>query len=362
MVRDIISNLKESGSSVLLTGHTGFKGTWMTLLLESLGIEVFGYSLPPTESSLYTRLKRADKIVEVFDDIRNKNNLNAFFSQVKPKYVIHMAAQPLVRVSYEKPIETFEINVMGTINVINAANLSDSVDTIGIVTTDKVYQNNNLGRRFVESDPLLGLDPYSASKVAAESVVKSWINIQKARGGPKLLSLRAGNVIGGGDLAHDRIIPDLVRGIASNSSVEIRNPLSTRPWQHVLDPLIGYLLGISKVSSGLVLQENALNFGPTEPSYSVEQLLIIINENFPGLIKYKLRELEIKGVEESRLLDLDSGLAAKTLGWTPAWSQRQAIIATLKWWRDTEIGALTAQKATEGDIEKLIEFHGLKGV
>lgn len=362
MVRDLISNLKGSGSSVLLTGHTGFKGTWMTLLLERLGIEVYGYSLPPDESSLYSRLNRANKIVEVFDDIRNVNNLNSFFSRVKPKYVLHMAAQPLVRVSYEKPIETFEINVMGTINVINAANLSGSVDTIGIVTTDKVYQNNNLGRKFVESDPLLGLDPYSASKVAAESVVKSWINIQKAEGGPKLLSLRAGNVIGGGDLAHDRIIPDLVRGITSDSLVEIRNPLSTRPWQHVLDPLIGYLLGISKVSSGLLLQENALNFGPSEPSYSVKQLISIIDENFPGLVKHKLRELDPNDVKESTMLDLDSGLATKTLCWTPAWSQRQAIIATLEWWRDTEIGELTAQKATERDIEKLIEFYGLSGV
>jgi CDP-glucose 4,6-dehydratase len=362
MVRDLISNLKQSDSSVLLTGHTGFKGTWMTLLLERLGIEVFGYSLQPTESSLYNRLGRVGKIVEVFDDIRNQDKLNSFFSSVKPKYVIHMAAQPLVRVSYEQPIETFEINVMGTINVINASILTGGVDTIGIVTTDKVYQNNNLGRRFTESDPLQGLDPYSASKVAAESVVKSWINIQKVKGGPQLVSLRAGTVIGGGDLAHDRIIPDLVRGVISNSLVEIRNPLSTRPWQHVLDPLFGYLLGISKVSSGFPIKENAINFGPTEPSYSVEQLIDIIEKNFPGVVKYKFRDFEENDVKESVFLDLDSELARNTLGWTPVWSQEQAIIATFKWWQVITNKKLSAQLSIEKDIEKLIEFYGLKGI
>ena len=362
MVGELISNLKKGGSSVLLTGHTGFKGTWMTLLLERLGIEVFGYSLEPTESSLFARLNRTNKIVEVFDDIRNVNKLNSFLASVKPKYVIHMAAQPLVRISYEQPIETFDINVMGTINVINASILSGSVDTIGIVTTDKVYENKNLGRKFIESDPLQGSDPYSASKVAAESVVKSWINIQKAKGGPKLLSLRAGNVIGGGDLAHDRLIPDLVRGMNSESLVEIRNPLSTRPWQHVLDPLIGYLCGVSKVSSGFLLKENALNFGPTESSYSVRKLVSIIDECFPEIVKCKFKDFESSDVNEAILLDLDSELAATTLGWRPAWSQKQAIIATFKWWQDVEKNMLSAQRATDNDIERLIEFHGINGV
>ena len=362
MARNLISKLQESGSSILITGHTGFKGTWMTLLLEKLGIKVFGYSLEPTDSSLYTRLNRTNKIVEVFDDIRNVNSLNSFFSRVRPRYVIHMAAQPLVRISYDKPIETFEINVMGTINVISASILSGNVNTIGIVTTDKVYRNSNLGRRFIESDPLEGFDPYSASKVAAESVVKSWINIQKTKGGPKLLSLRAGNVIGGGDLAHDRIIPDLVRGMITDRLVEIRNPLSTRPWQHVLDPLFGYLLGISKASSGFTPDENAFNFGPTEPSYSVGQLINIMEANFPQFVKYKLRNFEANDVKESILLDLDSELATTTLGWTPAWSQEQAIIATFNWWQDIEKSRLSAQIATNNDIEKLIKFHGIAGV
>jgi CDP-glucose 4,6-dehydratase len=357
MVRDLISNLKQSGSPVLLTGHTGFKGTWMTLLLEKLGIEVFGYSLEPTESSLYTRLNRADKIVEVFDDIRNVNNLNSFFLRVKPKYVIHMAAQPLVRVSYEQPIETFEINVMGTINVINASILSGNVDTIGIVTTDKVYQNNNLGRRFKESDPLGGFDPYSASKVATESVVKSWINIQKTKGGPKLLSLRAGNVIGGGDLAHDRIIPDLVRGIISSSSVEIRNPHSTRPWQHVLDPLKGY---IGLLEHTLQTGESlAMNFGPREASLSVEQVVIRSRECWSDISENKDQTfLETKQslvqFAESENLDLNSSLASSLLGWNPKWDQYESIERTLKWWHSVECKKMDAETLCVSEVEEAL--------
>ena len=357
MAKDLISNLKLSGSSFLVTGHTGFKGTWLTLLLEELGFEVFGYSLEPTETSLYTRLQRTNKIVEVFADIRDEKKLNDFFADLKPSFVVHMAAQPLVLESYKKPKETFDVNVMGTANILSASFNSKSVKAVGIVTTDKVYRNNNIEQRFIETDPLEGNDPYSASKVATESVVNAWNSIFKGSNGPELVSLRAGNVIGGGDFAENRIMPDIVRGIISGESIRIRNLLSSRPWQHVLDPLHGYLLGIASAVSEPEFSKKAYNFGPSEPSYSVGQLLKIIESEFPKLISYSSDDGSNTKHYESKLLDLDSSLAKNNLGWEPVWSQKSAIISTIKWWKEVLEDKSSPIQATQNDIQTFLSLQ-----
>jgi CDP-glucose 4,6-dehydratase len=360
MARNLISKLQENGSSILITGHTGFKGTWMTLLLEKLGIEVFGYSLEPTESSLYNRLSRADKIVEIFEDIRNEKALNDFIFQVKPTFVIHMAAQPLVLESYKKPKETFDVNVLGTANVLNASLAVDSVKVVGVITTDKVYRNNNIGRKFIETDPLEGFDPYSASKVATESVINAWRSIYSQQNNKKIVSLRSGNVIGGGDFAENRIMPDLVRGMMSGETVKIRNTMSTRPWQHVLDPLYGYLLGIAYSDSKPEFPSSAYNFGPSESSYSVGALLEVIENEFPGLIRYAIDENSTDFPYESKLLDLDSNLAREELGWEPVWSQESAITSTIKWWKKVLEKNCTPTAAMENDIRKFLLTRGFK--
>jgi CDP-glucose 4,6-dehydratase len=254
--------LRELPGPLLLTGHTGFKGTWMTFLLEHLNVHVVGYSLHAEKDSLYDRAERTAAIPEVFADIRDYETLEKFIDQQKPSTIIHMAAQPLVLKSYENPRETFDVNVMGTVNVLDIAFKKDFVKAIIVVTTDKVYRNDNSGRAFVETDPLEGKDPYSASKVGTESVVAAWQQITKVSGGPRVVSVRAGNVIGGGDWATDRLIPDFLRAIDAGETLRIRSPNSVRPWQHVLEPLSGYLMLAERlVTDGATFAE-AWNFGP----------------------------------------------------------------------------------------------------
>ena len=356
MLNKAISTLRNSPGPILITGHTGFKGTWLTLLLEELGIATVGYSLSEEDNSMYQRLNRRGKIPEVFGDISDTEKLQNFFVTTKPSFVLHMAAQSLVLESYKNPAKTFETNVMGTVNVINAAFNIKSVEAVGIVTTDKVYRNNNDGKRFRESDPLEGKDPYSASKVAAESVAQAWRQIQKIDGGPRLVSLRAGNVIGGGDLAANRIIPDLIRGIISKEIVEIRNIDSTRPWQHVLDPVLGYLLALVEIKNQN--NSNSYNFGPIDSSFSVYKLLEIVNFNFPNRINTKISVSTFSELE-SKFLDLDSTLANRNLNWSPLWTQEKAIIATFNWWFNLLDKKMDPIESTRLDIKKLIDFHGL---
>jgi CDP-glucose 4,6-dehydratase len=350
VIFDSIATLQRIGGPVLITGHTGFKGIWMTLLLERLGLEVVGYSLPASESSLYNRIGRQGKVIEILDDIRNKNRLEDFFLITNPKFVIHMAAQPLVMQSYVNPFETFETNVMGTINVLEAAFKTDSVKVVGVVTTDKVYRNHGTGRRFVEQDHLEGNDPYSASKVATEAVIASWRNIQKVSGGPKIVSLRAGNVIGGGDFSENRIMPDIIRGLMNNNPVVIRNSNSTRPWQHVLDPLTGYLSAIIHANGNLC--SDAFNFGPTEESYSVSKLLEIIEVYFPNMIEFQLSNAPKILKFESDLLDIDSSLSQRELGWHATWSQEEAIKSTIDWWQKVLFKNVDPLTLCLEDIEK----------
>jgi CDP-glucose 4,6-dehydratase len=326
------ARLKELNGPVLVTGHTGFKGTWLTLLLEELGVSVVGYALPPHEDSLYSRLGRTNQIPEIYGDIRDLSSVKKAFSIFEPAAVIHLAAQPLVIESYETPIETFETNVMGTVNILDTAIKSNSVKGIVAVTTDKVYRNDDSGKQFLESDPLSGEDPYSASKVGTESVVKAYQNISSIKDGPAIVVVRSGNVVGGGDMSDNRLMPDLIKALYNKNQITIRNPKSTRPWQHVLDPLAGYLLSLEKAL--IDRKHSAYNFGPQGFSLSVEFVAEIALNHWDDslaikdvVIAEKLQEIE------SIQLNLDSNKAEAELGWRPQWNQVDAVVATVVWWK-----------------------------
>ena len=323
--------LRELQGPLLLTGHTGFKGTWMTFLLEHLNVSVVGYSLAAARDSLYARAGRTGAIPEVFSDIRDYEALERFIDLHKPTTIIHMAAQPLVLKSYEKPRETFEVNVMGTANVLDIAFKRDFVKAIIVVTTDKVYRNDNSGQAFIETDPLGGKDPYSTSKVGAEAVVAAWQQIAKVSEGPRVVSVRAGNVIGGGDFAENRLIPDLIRGIHSGKVVEIRNPESTRPWQHVLDPLTGYLAALEIKANDFDFEN--YNFGPINNPITVFDLTKIAQQIFPSIIIQVQSPLQTKVPhQEATALALNSSLAKERLHWEPVMDQKTAIRSTFEWW------------------------------
>ena len=324
--------LRKLPGPVLITGHTGFKGTWLTLLLQQLNVSVIGLSLAPEKDSLFDRADRTGLIPEACLDVRDAEGVADFFTKFQPSAVIHMAAQPLVLESYVTPRETFETNVMGTVNVLNAALKTTSVSAVVIVTTDKVYRNENTGAAFKESDPLEGKDPYSASKVGAEAAVAAWQQIAKVQGGPKVISVRAGNVIGGGDWSLDRLVPDLVRGLISGEMVQVRNPESTRPWQHVLDPLHGYVMALEALLSGQELV--SLNFGPSEKSMSVREICqhVSLEKRFPGGLKIQYQNNS--NGKESKYLGLDSSQAGKSINWKQRWSQKEALNLTLDWWSE----------------------------
>jgi CDP-glucose 4,6-dehydratase len=325
------SQLRALPGPILVTGHTGFKGTWLTLLLERLGIETIGFSLIPEDNSLYNRLNRTSCIPEIIGDIRDETLVSKVFNDHKPSAVIHMAAQPLVLESYKSPVETFQTNVLGTVNILNAAVNQNSVRSVIAVTTDKVYSNQNLGRRFQESDSLMGKDPYSASKVGSEAAISAWQQISELKDGPRIVSVRAGNVIGGGDWSDDRLLPDLIRGFSEGREVTLRNPSNSRPWQHALDPLCGYLYALE--ASLLGKNETAYNFGPIEKSLTVKEVATIASNAWGPGAKFAFDHNYTNSKLESAFLELDSSLAIRDLNWEPIWSQEEAIRLTVSWWR-----------------------------
>jgi CDP-glucose 4,6-dehydratase len=333
---------------VLVTGHTGFKGTWLTLLLEELGVEVVGYSLAPEVDSLYSRIGREGKILEEYADIRNLSSIQNFIMRTKPVAVFHLAAQPLVMQSYKSPRETFETNVLGTVNLLDAAFQANSVKAVIAITTDKVYRNDNSGFAFKESDALSGKDPYSASKVGSEAAIAAWRQIAKSVGGPKVVATRAGNVIGGGDWANDRLIPDLVRGFSQGKTVQVRNPLSTRPWQHVLDPLLGYICVLQEVLKGGDIE--AINFGPKEASMRVSEVVEIASRCW-GVSSGVILKPAIEKVYEANELELNSDLAIELLDWKPVWSQAGAVEATIEWWKGLFHEEMNPRDLCEKDIK-----------
>jgi len=350
--------LRELPGPLLLTGHTGFKGTWMTFLLEHLNVPLVGYSLPAAKNSLYDRADRVGAIPEVFADIRDYETLEKFVDLQKPSTIIHMAAQPLVLKSYESPRETFDVNVMGTVNMLDIAFKKEFVKAIIVVTTDKVYRNNNSGRAFVEDDPLEGKDPYSASKVGTESVVAAWQQLAKVSGGPSVASARGGNVIGGGDFGIDRLIPDLVRGVLDGRQTVIRNPKSTRPWQHVLDPLWGYVKLLESIYSGL--QIASLNFGPGGSALSVERVVEIGKTQWEKIevrLEPELDKVNEFHLMEAKELDLDVSQAKKMINWESIITQEEAIRATFNWWRCHLTESKSAEFLVKTEVEKFANLQ-----
>ena len=330
MEKGVGALLKNLEGPVLVTGHTGFKGTWLIRYLKILGIEAVGYSLPPRADSLFSKLDLSGEITEEFGDIRRLDDFSQFVQSTKPGVILHLAAQALVSDSYLDPIGTFETNVMGTANVLQVGKSTPGLKAIGVVTTDKVYRNQNDKIRFKEDDPIFGSDPYSASKAACENVIQAWRHIASENHEFPISSLRAGNVIGGGDLSPSRLIPDLVRGHSNRTEVVIRNLQSTRPWQHVLDPLTGYLLAVEHSIREATHQ--TFNFGPDEPSLSVGDVVDIFQQEWPDL---QIVHSPITSSKyESNFLDLNSDLAKNVLSWRPVYKQKTAIRQTINWWDD----------------------------
>ena len=339
---------------ILVTGHTGFKGTWLTFLLERLGVPTVGYSLAPEKNSLYDRAQLAGKIPEIYADIRDAETLKKFIAIHRPSAIIHMAAQPLVLQSYKTPRETFDVNVMGTVDILDQAFATDFVKAVIVVTTDKVYRNNNSGKAFVESDPLEGKDPYSASKVGAEAAVSAWQQIQKISGGPKVVSVRAGNVIGGGDWAENRLIPDLVRGFISGKPIEIRNPESTRPWQHVLEPLVGYLMTLEYVLGGGFI--SSINFAPEELNMSVIEVVGIAKKSWGTGTEINFKNYLEKSELESTNLTLNSQYSHKLFPQLLSIKQESAVNLAIKWWKDIHDLELTPQQACFKNIDSYLSL------
>lgn len=334
---------------VLVTGHTGFKGAWLSLWLEQVGAEVFGISLPAQPGSLYERAGLQGRWREALVDIRDREALTAAVRSFEPAIVFHLAAQPLVGVGYEDPVGTFETNVMGTVNLVDVVRRVPATKGCVLVTTDKVYRNDESGRALKEGDPLGGSDPYSASKSSAEHVAVAWSNLWEAGSGPRIVTARAGNVVGGGDFAERRLLPDLVRAFASRTPARVRNPSSTRPWQHVLDPLHGYLLLGERILRDESAPE-AVNLGPLhEHPVSVVADLAV---ELWGEGASWTRDTD-DGPPESRLLALDSGLARRALRWRPTWDMGKSVGRTLNWWKEV----LRGQPAEEMCLIDIATFE-----
>ncbi len=327
---------------VLVTGHTGFKGAWLSLWLQSLGAEVTGLARGvPTQPSLYALADVGAHMRELEGDVRDPGAVREALRQARPEVVLHLAAQPLVRRSLRDPAMTYEVNVMGTVNVLEAVRQErEEVLAVVVVTSDKCYENPAGGsRRFVEDDPLGGSDPYSSSKACAELVARAYRrSFFSADGAPRLATARAGNVIGGGDWGEDRLVPDTMRAVQSGKPLEVRNPGAVRPWQHVLSPLAGYLRlaealaqGEDAVSSGTEAA-GAWNFGPAaEDVQPVSWIVQRLAELWDGELSWRLDDAE--NPPEAGHLALDSSAAGRLLHWQPRWSLADALELIVEWHR-----------------------------
>jgi CDP-glucose 4,6-dehydratase len=320
--------------SVFITGHTGFKGGWLALWLSELGANVYGYSLKaPTDINFFKVINLKKKIKKsTIGDIRNLPGLQNSICNANPSIIFHMAAQSLVRQSYVDPLETFSTNLIGTINVFEAARKIKSVKAIVNITTDKCYENYETNKPYSEIDRLGGLDPYSSSKACSEIATSAYRSSFLNKSGIKIASARAGNVIGGGDWANDRLIPDFFRSIDNNKILNIRSPKAVRPWQHVLDPLSGYLMLAEKlVNEGDNFAE-AWNFGPENTgTRTVSWILKRFSKKFK---KAKFKINKQKNYHESKLLNLNISKAKSKLGWKPVWSIESAIDNTIEWYEN----------------------------
>ena len=318
------------GKRVFLTGHTGFKGGWLALWLNSLGAIVKGYALdPPTMPSLFNEAKIDTVIDSQIGDIRDLELFKKSITDFNPDILIHMAAQPLVRYSYAAPVETYETNVMGTVNVLESARACKNLKAIINITTDKCYENDGRSQGYKEDDPMGGYDPYSSSKGCAELVASAYRCSFLQDQGIGVASVRAGNVIGGGDWADDRLIPDILRSFEKNKPIVIRNPKATRPWQHVLEPLSGYLILAQKLYEDQKEYAEGWNFGPNEKD--VKPVDWILDKM---IVKWPSSSWELdknSNPHEADFLKLDISKAESKLGWNPVWELSQTLDKIIDW-------------------------------
>ncbi|MBV9987987.1 MAG: CDP-glucose 4,6-dehydratase [Chitinophagaceae bacterium] len=364
MVNSLFNNIYKD-KRVLITGIFGFKGSWLAFWLAQMGARVYGYSLrPDTELSHYPLLDLTAEVTEA--DIRDDQHLLQVFQNVQPEIVFHLAAQPLVRLSYKNPVETFDVNVMGTLKVFEACRHTPSVRAIVNVTSDKCYQNREWYWGYRETDAMGGHDPYSASKGCAELLTASYRNSYFAPGrfGTEhhtlLASVRAGNVIGGGDWALDRLIPDLVKASMNRTAVSIRYPRSIRPWQHVLDPLSGYLCLGQRLLEGNPAFAEDFNFGPSADTIvTVGEIAEYFKENFAGLQVSLPSPVDAANVHEAVNLRLDCSKAKYKLDWAPVWNVSKTLERTVKWY---QLFIATGKANTAEDLETYINTAKQQGL
>ncbi len=347
-----------SGKKVLVTGNTGFKGSWISQWLLQLNAEIWGYALePPTEPALFNQLELGKEIRHIHGDVRHFAAIKDCLQQVKPDIIFHMAAQSLVRESYLTPLATMETNVMGTANLLEAVRQLKLSTVIVIITSDKSYENQEWLFSYRENDPLGGYDPYSASKGAAEIVASSWRRsffnpAAYKEHGVKVATVRAGNVIGGGDWAKDRIVPDCIRSLQNNEPIRVRNPFATRPWQHVLEPLGGYLLLGAKLLNSeekdLAKYCSAFNFGPLISSNKNVKILVeeIIKCWGNGSWDYNKEE----ALHEASLLNLTIDKAYHLLEWHPLWDFKTTIEKTISWYKESFSNSVRVKELTSQQI------------
>ena len=318
--------------SVFLTGHTGFKGGWLALWLSSMGAKVTGYALAPNTTPNLFDMLAIDSLIEQshIADIRDLATLQKAMSEAKPDIVIHMAAQPLVRYSYANPVETYATNVMGTVHILESTRTIESVRATVVVTTDKCYENRERGAGYREDEAMGGFDPYSSSKGCAELVSSAYRQSYFSKSANHLASARAGNVIGGGDWSEDRLIPDAIKAFESGNTLMIRNPLATRPWQHVLEPLSGYLILAQSLFQDGEKFSSAWNFGPKDAdNRSVQEVISSLCQQWGPDAKWQ--QDSSSQPHEAGLLKLDCSKASKQLRWEPKWNLETAIEKIIQW-------------------------------
>ncbi|MHC5021533.1 MAG: CDP-glucose 4,6-dehydratase [Planctomycetota bacterium] len=340
------------GRRVFLTGHTGFKGSWLTAWLHHLGAAVTGYALAPdTTPALFDVLELDRLCHHQTADVREADGLRWALSAAEPEVVFHLAAQPLVRESYRDPAGTWSTNVTGTINLLEAVRATPSVRVVVVITTDKCYENLEDGRAYTERDALGGYDPYSASKAAAELVCSAWRRSFLHEAGVALATARAGNVLGGGDWAADRLIPDAVRAFAAGDSVQVRYPDAVRPWQHVLEPLRGYLLLAERCWSDRERFGRAFNFGPAQADcVPVRTVLDALAARWGDGARWELAPDAAGQPHEAGLLQLNCELAAAELGWRPVIGLEQCLAMTAEWYRAHAAGDAALDALTRAQI------------
>ncbi|TAK75539.1 MAG: CDP-glucose 4,6-dehydratase [Gammaproteobacteria bacterium] len=344
------------GKKVFITGHTGFKGSWLVLLLKSLGAELTGLSLPPQGSlNLFTSALVEQDITNIFGDVRDAVLVQSVMAKCQPEIIFHLAAQSLVRYSYRSPVETYSTNVMGTVHLLEAVRSVPSVKVVVNVTTDKCYENHEQSRGYVENDRLGGYDPYSNSKACSELVSNAYRDSYLRHNGVGLATVRAGNVIGGGDWAEDRLIPDIVRSCMRDQPVLIRYPTSVRPWQYVLDPLRGYLMLAERLYHQAAVFAKGWNFGPhmseIKPvSWIADRLVSRLNKKNGWKVE------EGQHLHEASLLILDCLQARELLAWKPRYTLEQGLEETISWY-EAYIAGKDMRQFTLEQINRFLFFH-----